>query len=186
MRRIVDDERCADDLRIAVEAPYPQRVAEHHRLWAVPGTLFGGERPAKQRLHAEHVEEVARDGHAGQPFWFASPAEEVVADAVKREVSGNRRHGLARFPQVQHVANLCRLARQSGRIAVGNPHQFERLLERQWPQKQGVDDAEDRGAGADAQARDDDGERGKPGIAAQSPKGVAHVLDEIREDHIAS
>ena len=47
-------------------------VAQHHRFRSVPRALFSGERPAQQRLHAEDVEEVVRDGHAGQPLGLAA------------------------------------------------------------------------------------------------------------------
>ena len=46
-----------------------------------------------------------------------------------------------------------------------------------------MDDAEDRGAGADAEAGDEDGERRKAGVAAQRANGVAKILEKVGEGH---
>ena len=183
VRRVVDDERRADDRGIAVEAALPQSVAEHHGLGAVPGALLGIERAAEQGLHAEHVEEVLRHGHAAQPLGLASAAQEIVTHAVEGEVAGNGRQRLGSLSQVQQVAHLRRLAGEVGEVAIGNPHQLGGLLEGERPQEQRVDDAEDGGAGANAEPRDQDGKDGKAGIAAHAAKGVADILEEVREDH---
>ena len=53
------------------------------------------------------------------------------------------------------------------------------LGERQRPQQQRVDDAEDRGAGADAEAGDQDGESREAGVAPQRADGVAQVLKHV-------
>ena len=168
VRRVVDDERRADDRGIAVEAALPQSVAEHHGLRAVPCALLGSERAAQQGLHAEHVEEVLRHGHAAQPLGLASAAQEIVTHAVEGEVAGNGGQGLGSLSQVQQVPHLRRLAGEVGEVAIGNPHQLGGLLEGEWPQEQRVDHAEDGGAGANTKPGDQDGKDGKAGVAAHA------------------
>ena len=158
-------------------------VAEHHRLRALPGGLLGVEPAAQHRLHAEHVEEVLRHRHAAQPLGFPAAAEQVVADAVEREVAGDRRERLRALPQIQHVPHLRRLAGQPAGVAVGDPHQLGRPGERQRPQQQRVDHAEDDDARADAEPGDQDGEDGKSGVPPQGAGGVAEVLEQVREHH---
>ena len=74
-------------------------------------------------LHAEHVEEVVRHRHAAQALGLAAAAEQVVADAVEREVAGDRRQRLRALAQIQHVPDLRRLPGQSAGVAVGDPDQ---------------------------------------------------------------
>ena len=69
------------------------------------------------------------------------------------------------------------------RVAVGDPDQPIGLGERQRPQEQRVDDAEDGGAGADAEPGDEDGERREAGVAPQRADGVAQILKEVVEGH---
>ena len=46
-----------------------------------------------------------------------------------------------------------------------------------------MDDAEDRDAGADAEAGDEDGERREAGVAPQDADGVTQILKELGESH---
>ena len=69
---------------------------------------------------------------------------------------------------------VSRLAIQTSSVGLG---------ERQRPQEQRVDDAEDGGAGADAEPGDQDGEDGEAGVAAQRAEGVAEVLEQVGEGH---
>ena len=55
--------------------------------------------------------------------------------------------------------------------------------EGQRPQDQRIDDAEDRRAGADAEAGDEDGEGREAGVAAQRADGVAEILEKVVEAH---
>ena len=61
---------------------------------------------------------------------------------------------------------------------IGNPDQLGGAVERQGPEQQRVDDAEDGGAGAKAEAGDQDGEDRKAGVAAKGTDGIAEVPEE--------
>ncbi len=158
-------------------------MGEEHGLRTFPLRLLRGEHPAELGPDSEHVEEVLRDRHAAQALGLALAAEKIVANTVEREVAGNRRQRLRALAQIQHVADLGRLAGESAAVAVGNPYQAFRIREGQRPQDQRMDDAEDRGAGADAEAGDEDGESRKAGVAAQRANGVAKILEKVGEGH---
>ena len=81
------------------------------------------------------------------------------------------------------MAHLGGLPRQPRRVAVGDPDQPIGLGEGQRAQDQRVDDAEDRDAGADAEAGDEDGERREAGVAPQDADGVTQILKELGEGH---
>src|SRR5579871_2586490 len=56
------------------------------------------------------------------------------------------------------------------------------VFEWQRMKKDRVDDAEDRGVGADAERKCQDGDRGEAGIFAQCAKGEPDVLEKIVEE----
>jgi hypothetical protein len=186
VRFAVQRQRRADDRRVGVEAPLPQTVAQHHGLRTVPRAFLRVEDATQLWPDAEHVEEVLGNRDAAEAFRFASAAQQVVADAVKREVPCDRRQRLRTLPQVQHVPHLRRLTGEPTRVAVRDPDELFRMAEWQRPQDQRVDDAEDGGAGADAKRGDEDGKGGKARIASQRANGVAQVLEEIVEGHITT
>ena len=123
MRLVVQCQRRADDGRIRVEAPLPEPVTEHHGLRPVPRhssalkirPSWGGRRARRRSSPTPARRSDAR----------ARPsAEQVVADAVEREVAGDRRQRLRALPQIEHVPDLRRLAGQSAGVAVGDPDQL--------------------------------------------------------------
>ena len=175
----VEGERRADDGGVAVEAALPEGVAEQYRLGTVELCLVVREGPADDRPDAQHVEEVAGHRHAADPLGLAASAEYVVADPVEREVAGQRLERLRALLQVQQVAHLRGLPRQAGGIVIGDPDQPIGLRKGQRPQQQGVDYAEDRGAGADAEAGNQDGKGGKRGVSTQGAEREAEVLPEV-------
>jgi hypothetical protein len=63
------------------------------------------------------------------------------------------------------------------RGAVVDPHQPPRLAERERPQDERLDDAEHGHGRADAEADDEDGERGQPGVAPQRAEGLPKVAE---------
>ena len=62
----------------------------------------------------------------------------------------------------------------------GEPEQVFGVAIRQGAQQHRVDDAEDRGAGADPHRQRDDRDQGEPGPPRQRAKGIAEVLSEHR------
>src|SRR5271168_3398495 len=65
---------------------------------------------------------------------------------------------------------------------IGDPDQASRIAEGKRANEEGVDDAENGGAGADAQADDENGESGEAEVAAHGAKGVAEILGEAIEE----
>jgi hypothetical protein len=82
----------------------------------------------------------------------------------------------------EQESNLRRLPRQAGRIVVGDPDQLFGVAKRERAEQQCVDDAEDRGARADAEPDDHDGEDGEARVAPQRAKRLAQVLPEPVEN----
>ena len=63
-------------------------------------------------------------------------------------------------------------------IGVRDQHEIVRAGKRQRPQQHGVDDAEDRGVGADADCKREDREEKKAGRPPERAGGVAEILEE--------
>ena len=64
------------------------------------------------------------------------------------------------------------------RAAFRHHHQSIRFLERQWPQQHSIHDTEDRGIGADAERKRDDGDRGEPRPLQQPSHAIANVFND--------
>ena len=158
-------------------------MTEDDRLRPPPFRLLGAESSAEGRLYSKDLEEVVGDRHGAEALRLAAPAQDGVPDAVKGKEAGDRRQRLRPLAQIQHVADLGRLAREAGGIVVGNPYEALGFGERQGPQQQGVDDAEDGGTGANPQAGDRDGEHREPCVAPQGSDGIAKILAKIGELH---
>src|SRR5439155_19066381 len=67
-----------------------------------------------------------------------------------------------------------------------NPNQAVGIAKRQRAQQQGIDHAEDGGAGTDAESDDQDREGCEPGVAAQGSDGVAQILKQGFEERQAA
>ena len=79
---------------------------------------------AELRLHAEHLEEVLRHRHAAEPLGLALAAQQVVADAVEREVAGRSEKDLIALAQIQQVPDLGRLAGEPAAVVIGDPDEL--------------------------------------------------------------
>ena len=76
------------------------------------------------------------------------------------------------------IVDLSGLAGEAADVVIGDPHEALGVVERERTEQESVDDAENGGAGADAESDDKDGEGGESGIAAQGAEGIAQVLQE--------
>ena len=76
--------RLTDDIRIAVELPLPQVVAEDDRgRWHVGTAELGlGELPAEDRAQAEDAEIAGRDDHAAERLAAVGQDEKVERPPV--------------------------------------------------------------------------------------------------------
>jgi len=144
----------------------------------VPFAFLGGKQSAELGLNPEHLKEILRHRYAAEPLRLATTAQQIVADAVKGEVGGQVGKGPIAFAEVEQMTDLGGLAREAAGVVVGDPDQPFGLVKRQRAKQQGIDDAEYRGAGADAESHDENGEGGESRVAAQRSKRVAQVLQD--------
>ena len=127
---------------------------------------------------AVHVVGFALDAGGGNGSAAAVEAE--VAGAGEGEVSGHILKGMG--VHAEFVVGIGGIG-GAGEAAFGgrgrDPHQSVRILEGQWAQEDGVDDAEDGDVGADAQGENEHGNDGESAVAAE-------VLEKNVEFHKSS
>ncbi len=165
----------ADDVGLTRKSGLPEIVADdRHRMSARRHIVGRGEQPAACGADAEEVEEVARDDEAADELGgvagieaggdAAPPGEslEHLAVIAQRRVEGVR----------EHVADVAA-------VHVGEPFG---VRDREPLQQRGIDEAEHRGVGADAQREGEHRRRGEAGLLTQHPDRIAHILPEIRHD----
>jgi hypothetical protein len=188
----------ADDRRIAAEEALPQTVADHEPLRAVPlhDRLVIPERTAQHRLHAEQPQGAAVDLLHEDSLGAVGTGDGEVHLAHERVGGVLERPALA-------APRLDNLRRHAARLAVGvdalDPHQPGGSAERQRRHHHGVEHAEDRAGGANAQRERDAGDGGEraiprqqaqpvPGITRQrlEPADAVHVVDLLAHEERAS
>ena len=81
-------------------------------LGPLPHAFLAAEESTELWFHAEHVEEVDGHRYTAQALGLTAPAQQVVADPIEREVSGERRERPRPLPHVQHVTDLRGLRRE--------------------------------------------------------------------------
>ena len=166
----------------AIEDALPAGVGEEDRRRTVVEDLVVSEEPAHDRLHPQHVEEVAghpqpRRAQRGVPEAhrvIARPIEEVVATHVV-ELGRDRAQRL-------EVTRLHADARQRltpAEVAVGYPDQALRLVEGQRSQQKRAGDAEDGHARADSEPDHDHGEGGESRVTAERADTGAYVAGDL-------
>ena len=137
------------DLRgISSEAAAPQTVTDDGDALASCGAVFFGEIAAERRLDAEHAEVARRDGRAAQMLGARSGGE-VVADG------GVRGHVLEGLAVVLEALPLARVETHFvGGLFVGLGELDDAIRLGKWerPEKDAVDDREDRGVCTDAES----------------------------------
>ncbi len=180
-RQIADDERLADDGRIARKAALPVGMAQHRQRVAVGSlVLVGAEGASQMWTHAEHREVRARDQLALDPFGRAAeghvervapPAEHADKDLVVIAEVGVPRIGqlVAVPPAVAILRALC-----------GDDHELLGLPDRQQAKQHLVDEREHRCVRANAQRDRKDGDCGDDRGLAQAAPRVAKVGQHVR------
>jgi hypothetical protein len=63
-------------------------------------------------------------------------------------------------------------------VVLPDSHQGVRISEGQWPQHHGVDHAEDRGIGADAEGQRQGGDEGEARALPERSRGVPDILQK--------
>ena len=151
-------------------------MGEQNGSGAVPLAFFIAEAAAERGLDAEKREEILRYLDAGEALGLALAGELIVADAEEREVGGEIGEGSILRAEIEEVSNLRGLIGKAAAFMVTDPRDAIGIEEGKRAKEQRVHDAEDGGCGADAEAGDQGGEEGEPGVAAQGSKGIAEVL----------
>ena len=171
---VIQTNRAAKDRRIAPERARPEALADHHDRRTAGACLLRRERSPRERTHAEHGQELVGHDQSLKSDRLAGVWRVVHLVAGKR---GDLFHALAALLVVEKVGQRRRLARRAG-VAIGLPHHGERVdvLHRRRPQQHGIDDAEDRGIGADTERHGQQGDDGEGGIADEQPEGIPKIL----------
>ena len=169
----VDLDHAADDGGVAAEAVFPEAAVDHGDRCAALGVLGRGELPAAHRREPEDGQEIrggveAEDllglaGALGQREAVAGGHADVGEDILPRAV------GLELGPRQR--------GRLQAALVVDRPDADERLRVRvgQRPQHDGLQDAEQCGAGADGDGHREHGDGGEPGRLAQGTEGELQV-----------
>ncbi len=176
MRPVVHLEHLADNVGVAAELGAPVGVAQHQDRLGAAHVVRRHERAADHRLDAEQIEEVRRH-HAGVDAIGLAAVDQievhlVVLDQAVEDVGG----ALA----VVEVLG-------DGHAGVAPPGQRRRLLDHHQPvavligqrlQQHAVDDAEDGGVGADAEAERQHRQQRVAGMAQQRPRAVLQIRQQ--------
>ena len=165
---IVEQDGPGEDVRVGAVLGPPEIVRQDSRAGAAAAIVVACEGAAQDAGHPERLEIIA----AGQ---FATH-DALLAPACKIELPV--RPGEDAREDVLAVAHL--FPDGVGEILLVAIHDdFDELFgmaDRQHSEHDGVDQAEDGGVGADAQAERNDGYRGESGIAAEGAQSVAEIL----------
>jgi hypothetical protein len=147
-------------------------VAENDQAGSVGKILGRGEGPSEKRRHAERGEEVGAHVPRGHPLRLAIAGQVHLAIAPRRDLRQRRRAAA-----VVHY-----LSRGDPGLLERHPlapdhHGTAGLAPGQRLEQDGIDDAEDRGVGADAEREGEDRDRGKPGVTPKRPRLEPQILD---------
>jgi hypothetical protein len=136
------------------------------------GRLFRGERPAEHRRDAEDGEESRSDARIGERARIAKTRERTREDVE----GGHVGKGPSLGSPIHEVGRRCNEAAE-GRDAEGGDDAVGVRIG-QATEERGVDDAEDRGIGADGDGQRSDGRQAEDRRGAHAPQRVARVLPE--------
>ena len=146
---VVHAENFANHGRIAAEAAQPVFVAEKQNGWGALFFVVGSKIPAEKRLGAEDIKEIPRDYAGFDLLWFRATQEDelhvvVFDDSVEAAILAAVVHQFGNGNAAPHDSGAGGgLAKHQQALAVFVGERFE---------EDGVDDAEDGGVGADAEA----------------------------------
>jgi len=166
-----------DDPRIAAEVALPKTFPDHRDAGAARAVLTVGKRSTEHRLDAEQREQRRCHGAAGQLLGILA-AREVEGREAERADRRKRPRLLLPRQVVQHRGGERRQIQCV--VLFGDPDETVRMIVGQRPKHHRVDDAEDRGVGADGE-RDGEhhGEREQRRLA-QHPHRIAKIVQHQR------
>ena len=161
----------------------PEIVAEDRNTLALRNLLFGPEGPAERGIHAEHREQVCRHRQRGNRLGLARRRQHREVGLhrqlfVGREVGDVFEHSVTPFPVEEVGRRRGRLRPVSKRIRLPELDEPARLSEWQRFEKNAVDDAEDRGVGADAERKRKGGHQRKRRPSGQHTERIPEILKQ--------
>ena len=178
-RVAVDENGSPDDRCIRRVAPMPEGVPEHDQSRTIRQVLLGGERSADHRRDAKRRERVRADTSDGDAFGLLI-AGEVHLTFTPR---GHLLQRPAALPIVHDLA-LGDPGFVERRPLAPDHHRAVRLGPWQGLEEHRVEDAEDRGIGANPERERQDGNRGESRIPEERPRPESKVLPECLEESL--
>lgn len=152
---IVERNRLTHNGGVGRELPLPEGMAQQNRWPAAFDGLLGGEETPKLGLNAEHLKEVVGYQYAGQNTRLAAARHFRIRRCKKRYVGRYVLKGLVVASNfLVGIYAEGRFGEGSRPVVTGHPSEAARIMERQRPQKNGIDHAEDRDVDADAESKD--------------------------------
>ena len=174
MADLVEQDRSAQDARVAAVAPRPQPVADH-RDGSAAVLLLRVERPADRRAHAEHPQQLIGGAQAGEGFGCTVAGDVQLVPPVRCDA----RERATLIAPGRDVVKRRRVPVDAPLRSRGEEHdQPIGVSERQRTQEQCVDDVEDGGRCSNAERERQCRYRGKAWISPRHPKRPASVLDQ--------
>ncbi len=161
-----------DDVRVSGVSTLPEAVTQDDNMFSALLILILSETAAQSGLHSQQREEIGRDAGRQEPFGFPIAGEVVVGNAAQ---DGDvLEHRVLRL----QVAMVGRRHRQPVKLRRLSPERHEplRLRERQRAQHDGIDDAENRRRGADAEREREHSHGREAGVLEQLAECVTKVV----------
>ena len=177
-------DRPAEDVGPSAEAPLPVLVADDRvRGGAIRRLLARVEGLADRRRHAERREVRRRNQADGDLFGLAAsghPRLDLLKGAARRHHRRERRVLVLHLAELgvghQRALTVLRAGGDTPRSGIGQQHELVRVADGERAHQQPVQQAEDRGVGADAEREREDGDGREPWTGREDADGVTKVL----------
>src|SRR6185437_2339135 len=134
----------ADDGGVGIELPLPKRIGKQGDGMGAGAAVVRAKQVAQKGLHSKNLKEIADHHQAGGGLRDGEAGEAGIVRRAEREISGYGLPGAALiaefFVGVGGIGG-------GGKAIAGrwrNPGELIRIRKRKRPQKQRIDDAEDR------------------------------------------
>jgi hypothetical protein len=172
VRPAVEADGLADDIAVCTKSLAPQRGAQNRDSRSLGAVFLRCKGAAEERLDTEHLREVAGDLESPDPIG-ARGIRDVEAARV---VIGDRVEQLLILVPAIEVgmvdADDVEIPFRRGGVDVGEPLG---MREREGPEKEAVDEAEDGNVRGNPEREHRDDERGRAALAQQRAPGVAQI-----------
>ncbi len=154
----VDGDRPAEHVAIPAESPLPISVREEHGLLRARCIVLAREPPPKRGRHTDGVEHTLRHEQASHLLRLGKPRHGDAASRPDSDVLKDT--SFVPIGEVHRRRDVDFAVLEShSRRRMPHPDQFLRLRIRQRFDQDAIDDAEDRGVGADADGQGQQGGR---------------------------